>query len=546
MDENNKNNLSQSGDEQKDIKNISDNSASNDYLKSAVDAAKAFNEELGDETFDGIKKDDFEDEQISTEESNKSIETEANDYGWHSPANTEPPMYCGPKAEYYTGTPDNQKKSKEMKIFLWIIVVTVLLALTFGIGTILGEKYNNGSANHSLSDILNKNNEEKVTGDGTVITSKETPDAIETTGKKLSVEKIAEIGRASNVGVIVYTTNGLQNTQTGEGTGIVAKRSTDGKSTYILTCAHVITDGGEKVKILLEDGTTYSAEIVGFDRMTDLGVLKVATNKLTCVEFGDSSKLKVGSPVYAVGNPGGSEFFGSVTNGIVSSISRSINNEIGYTMECIQHNAAINPGNSGGALLNEYGQVIGINSSKIASTEYEGMGFSIPISTALEIANEIIDKGCVPNRPKLGISYSLAASHNTYAMVVQIKGLPAGSLIVRDISPDSDLANSKVQIGDMIVAVNGKELDTPDVLLDIIDKASVGDKLTFKICRVNTDYTVEEFSVTAKLVEDKGVSEPIEEETTYVNPFDFFNQNDNQYDQNNSSDYFGQFDPDLQ
>lgn len=425
---------------------------------------------------------------------------------------------------YYTGTPDNNSQNRKrnnkkgLKTVLAIVAVIVALSIAFGIGTVIGG--NNSSSGGG---------DEAVTGDGTVITNNETPDSPKATGDKLTTEQIAEIGRASNVGILVYSSNGgyySQNgsTQAGEGTGIVAKISNDKKSTYILTCAHVISDKGVSVKILLEDGTTYDADIVGFDQQTDVGVLKVKTTKLKCAEFGDFSKLKVGSPVYAVGNPGGAEFFGSVTNGIVSAISRSINNEIGYTMDCIQHNAAINPGNSGGALLNEYGQVIGINSSKIASTEYEGMSFSVPISTVLEVANDLIEKGYVPNRPKLGITYSLASSHSTYAMVVQIKGLPAGSLIIRGISSDSDLQSSKIQVGDMIVAVNGKDLDTPDVLLDIIDKSKVGDELKLKICRVNTDYSLEEFEVTAKLIEDKGSTSVEDETTTYINPFDYFNQ----------------------
>lgn len=426
---------------------------------------------------------------------------------------------------YYTGTPDNKpgkgKKKKGIKVVLSIVAVILVLSISFGIGTVVGNKSGNTDTDGGSS----------LGSDGTKITTQSTPDEVKNTGDVLSVTEIAEIGRASNVGVLVYSSNSSYYSQSsdnkaGEGTGIVAKVSDDGKSTYILTCAHVISDSGINVKILLEDGTTYDADIVGYDQQTDVGVLRVATTKLTCAEFGDFSKLKVGSNVYAVGNPGGSEFFGSVTNGIVSAISRSINNEIGYTMECIQHNAAINPGNSGGALLNEYGQVIGINSSKIASTEYEGMSFSIPISTALEVANSLIAKGYVPDRPKLGITYSLASSYSTYAMVVQIKGLPAGSLIIRSISSDSDLKNSDLQVGDMITAVNGKELDTADVLLDMIDKASVGDELKLKICRVNTDYSIKEFEVTAKLVEDKG-STTAEEETTSVNPFDYFNQYSN-------------------
>lgn len=129
--------------------------------------------------------------------------------------------------------------------------------------------------------------------------------------------------------------------------------------------------------------------------------------------------------MYAIGNPGGTEFFGSFTNGMVSAISRTVSSQIGYSMECIQHTAAISPGNSGGALINEYGQVVGINSLKISDSNYELMGFAIPISSAKEIIDDIIAYGRVPNRPKLGISYFSNTSNQQYNMIVQIKG-PAG------------------------------------------------------------------------------------------------------------------------
>ncbi len=436
------------------------------------------------------------------------------------PVNNYNPYYQS--TQYYTGVNDNKnegdnKRSKNSGMRITLIIIAIILALALVIsGVVIVRK--GGFIN--LSDNPTT---ESLTGDGTVITTAPT-----ITGEPVDSVRVAEIGRVSCVGVLVYTTGSTftPETEAGEGTGVVAAISKDGKSTYIITCAHVISDSGVSVEILLEDGTTYDAAIVGYDLQTDIGVLKVNTTDLTCAQFGDSSQLQVGSPVYAVGNPGGSEFFGSVTSGIVSSISRSINNEIGYTMECIQHDAAINPGNSGGALLNNSGQVIGINSAKIASTEYEGMSFAIPISTALDIANQLIENGYVPNRPKLGITYSLATSHDTYAMVVRIKGLPAGSLVIRSISSDSNLNDSGILIGDMITAVNGYDLDTPDVLLDIVDNSEVGDTLELTICRVNTDYTIEEFEVSAELVEDKG-STVSEEATTYVNPFDYFEQYEN-------------------
>jgi len=304
----------------------------------------------------------------------------------------------------------------------------------------------------------------------------------------------------------------------------------DHTCTYIITCAHVISGEGVKAVVQLHDGKQYDAEIVGYDSRTDIGVLKIKATGFTAAEFGDSTKLSVGETVYAIGNPGGTEFFGSFTNGMVSAISRTVSSQIGYSMECIQHTAAISPGNSGGALINEYGQVVGINSLKISDSNYELMGFAIPISSAKEIIDDLIAYGRVPNRPKLGISYFSNTSNQQYNMIVQIKGLPAGSLIIADINEDSDLANSSAQVGDLITAVNGKELSTSEVLLEAIENSKVGDTLTLTLCRISSNYQTKEFNVKVKLVEDTGntasASSKQQEKTTqqsndsfYYNPF---------------------------
>ena len=298
-----------------------------------------------------------------------------------------------------------------------------------------------------------------------------------------------------------------------------------GTYTYIITCAHVISDAGVSVRVQTEDGTTYDAEIAGFDTRTDIGVLKVKAKGLPAAEFGDSSALVVGDPVYAIGNPGGVELFGSFTSGYVSSIDRPVNSEIGYTMKSIQHSAAISPGNSGGMLVNAYGQVIGINSQKIAATDYEGIGFAIPITSAKEIIENLISYGYVPDRPKLGITYYPVSASAQYSMIAQIKGLPAGTLIINEISSDGSLANTEARQYDMIIAVDGKPLTTADVLLERIDNGKVGDKMTLTLCRVNSNYSIDEFEVEVTLVEDKGGSEPITTtQAYYIDPFEYFNQ----------------------
>lgn len=307
---------------------------------------------------------------------------------------------------------------------------------------------------------------------------------------------VADKVRPSVVGVMTYYEGKLA----GEGSGVLMSEK-DGW-TYIVTCAHVISEDGVSYGILLLDGRSFEAELVAYDERTDIGVVKVQQTGLPLAEFGDSTSLKVGEPVYAIGNPGGSEYFGSITNGIVSAIDRSVTST--YTMTCIQHNAAINPGNSGGALVNSAGQVIGINSSKIASTEYEGMGFAVPTSIARPVVDALIQYGYVPNRPKLGIEYAPVSSYQLYSLVVSIKGLPQGSLVIAGISEDSSLAGTEAEVGDLIIAVNGKEMDDSSILLDFIETGSVGDTLTLTLCRIESrTYKTSTFDVTITLVEDK-------------------------------------------
>ncbi len=317
--------------------------------------------------------------------------------------------------------------------------------------------------------------------------------------KQLSAVEVAEKARKSVVGVMTYSAGKLS----GEGSGVAMALDKTKKYTYILTCAHVISDKNITYRVETLEGKTYEATLVAYDTRTDIGVLKVEAIDIPLAELGDSTSLKVGETVYAIGNPGGSEYFGSMTDGIISAIDRSVSST--YTMTCIQHNAAINPGNSGGALVNSAGQVIGINSSKIAATDYEGMGFAVPIATAKSVAESLIEYGYVPNRPKLGIEYASVSSYQLYSMVVAIKGLPAGSLVIAGISTDSSLVNTKAQVGDLIIGVNGQKMNDSSVLLDLINTGAVGDTITLNLCRIESrTYKTTEFDVTLTLVEDKG------------------------------------------
>ncbi len=331
----------------------------------------------------------------------------------------------------------------------------------------------------------------------------------------MTAEQVYQEVKDINVGILVYSLN----QKAGEGSGIIVGESKDKNYTYILTAAHVISGEGVSVQVQFNDESEIAATVVGLDEKTDLGVLKIKKSGLKTATFGNSSKLSVGQTVYAIGNPGGTEFFGSFTSGTISAIDRPVpTTNSSYDLPCIQHNAAINPGNSGGALVNEYGQVIGLNSSKISSTEYEGMGFSVPSETMIEVYNEIIKNGYVSNRPMLGITYYAVSSDYQTLNVASKNGLPYGSVVIATLSNSSDLVNHGVKAGDIITAVNGKKMDSTDVLLEVIENAKVGDKITLTICRIGSNGTIETtFDARVELVEDTGdnaAPQPTQEPTT--------------------------------
>lgn len=403
----------------------------------------------------------------------------SNPYGY-APYGTNPPQQGKPK-----------KSNSGMKVFIAIIAVIVVLAAALMIAIF------SGSADMNNPVIENSTSSEKI--DAGNVGDLQVSDSSLEAGEAAVV---AEIAQKYNVGILIYKSNSLYT----EGSGVVVKEDEAGKYTYIITCAHVVNYQGVAVSVLMPDGTEYSADVVGLDTRTDIAVVRIEASGLVKAEFADSDKLVVGQTVYAVGNPGGSEFFGSVSNGIISAIDRPVSSNTGYEMECIQHTAAINPGNSGGALVNGEGKIVGINSMKIASTEYEGMGFAVPSDVVIEVFNSIIENGYVAGRAKLGISYTTPSMYSqTYSMYVQMKGLPSGTIVIAEIASDSDLATKDIQVGDMITKVNGRDMTDSGMLSAMIEDMSAGDTLTLTIVRVNTEnWTQTEFNVTVSLVEDRG------------------------------------------
>lgn len=400
-----------------------------------------------------------------------------------------------------------KKSSKGKKTGLIVAAVIICVCFLVSVGIIVGALVSGSDFNNNTNagDDTQLNLIEGIIGDET----EKLPEG------KLSAKQIYKKVHESSVGILVYSSN--QQRVYSEGTGIVMGTNGDNTVTYIITCAHVIDVKNPKITVQTADGTQYDGTVVGLDAKTDIGVVRVSSTDLKPAEFADSSSIEVGDTVYAIGNPGGMQFFGSFTNGMVSAIGRPVDSPVGYEVACIQHTAPINPGNSGGALVNEYGQVIGINSSKIASTDYEGMGFAVPSTTVKEIVDELIRNGVVTNRPVLGVNVALSSQSQVHSIIVKVNNLPTGSVIIDTIMNGSDLKNKGVKEGDMIIKVNGKDMETQDVLLDAIEASKVGDTITLTICRVDSEYNISTFDVDVKLVDDSSISEP----ETEIPEYDF-------------------------
>lgn len=303
-----------------------------------------------------------------------------------------------------------------------------------------------------------------------------------------AVQAVAEAVSPSVVGIVVATSSqsffGTGTSSESEGSGIIY--SEDG---YIITNYHVISDAVEsngKISVYLEsDSTTaISATVVGYDVSADLAVVKLDKNGLPSIEIGKSSDLKVGQTAIAVGNPGGMDFMGSVSKGIISGLDRTIQLENTTEINLIQTDAAINPGNSGGALVNSSGQLIGVNSAKMASENFEGMGFAIPVDDVVEICDRIISKKDAP------VGYVGVEISTRYdASTLQMMGYPAG-VVVAGVAAGSPAANAGIEKGDIITQFNGTAVTGYTVFNSEKMKYSPGDEVTLTVYRGGKTYSV--------------------------------------------------------
>ncbi len=378
-----------------------------------------------------------------------------------------------PGAGVYTEHVKKAKKSNRGKgIVAVMLILTLLNMMLFAGAFVMGTQFGkSGSRVNSKQDLVDKMRQEpdkKGEGEAPAGEVMDTAEIARTVGP-------AVVGITSEVEGGQGLFGGLTQSSS-EGSGIIL--SEDG---YIVTNNHVV-ENSNAVVVTLNTGAEYEAEVIGVDEQTDLAVIKIeAEEDLTVATLGDSSKLEVGERVVAIGNPMGLEFFGSVTQGIVSAVNRTIS--IGNrTMDLIQTDAAINSGNSGGALINAYGEVIGINSVKLASTGVEGMSFAIPISEANPIIADLLEYGYVKGRPIIGV-----ATRDVSFYMAKIYSWPEGAQVM---SVTSDSArDAGLEQGDIITKVNGVEITSGAELNQEKDKYKPGDTLELEVYKYESGET---------------------------------------------------------
>lgn len=307
---------------------------------------------------------------------------------------------------------------------------------------------------------------------------------------RYTAQGIAEICGPSVVSLDIFSeqSNILPS---GMGSGIIV--SSDG---YIVTNAHVIENATDGIKVVLNDGREYAAELIGSDPRTDIAVIKIPASDLIPAEFCDSDQVKLGEDVVCIGTPAG--YRHSITKGIVSGLDRKVTVQNSFAIvNCIQVDAAVNPGNSGGALFNMWGQVIGITSSKLASIDYEGIGFAITTNEAKSVIEDLMEYGVVQGKARMGITF-VEITEATASLTGATPGLS-----VQGIDPECDVANTDLMPGDLITSIAGKDVAQIQDVPAFVREMEPGDEVTCHVIRkVGEDR--QEFDITFKLMNDRG------------------------------------------
>lgn len=401
------------------------------------------------------------------------------------------------------------RMSGGLKVFLWILgILAGLFLLSFcvvSINTAIRQIENPGQAQSSPPSASAPAPEGEQSPDNGAQEEQPPVDATDPNNSGMIIEPRpdgAELTAKEVYQDVVASVVGVETTQD-DGTGLVSQGSgiVATRSGYIITNAHVVEYSRDsKVSVILHnDETKYDAIVVGYDKSSDLAILKIDARGLHPAVFGDADALEIGDQVLAIGNPGGLNFASTLTGGYVSALDRKLSSSASDTMTYIQTDAAINPGNSGGPLVNMYGQVVGINSNKIIAQGYEGMGFAIPVSHAKAIIDDLIKNGYVSGRSRLGIT-----AKNVTAEEMALSKLPAGVRIIA-FDEESSFGGTDAAEGDIIIKADGDTISTMNDLYVVLNRHKAGDEIVVTLYspRANNG-NGGEHDVTIRLLEDKG------------------------------------------
>lgn len=370
--------------------------------------------------------------------------------------------------------PPKAKKPKKQRkpISRGGIAIALAVTMVFSCGLGFGGGYFANKVNTSTSGSLNIT---KTSNSGTTTTASSTSKANSTSEiVKKTADSVVEISTES----VVTGLFAQQYVQQGAGSGVII--SQDG---YILTNNHVI-NGANSVKVRLRDGTEYDATIIGSDSDNDIALLKVNATGLSPATFGDSNSLAVGDYVVAIGNPLG-ELGGTVTDGIISALARKVTIE-DTQMTLLQTNAQVNPGNSGGGLFNANGELVGIVNAKQSATEVEGIAFAIPINNVLDILSDLKEYGYVTGKVDLGIDFTDITSDETAFYY----GVNQTGCYVLSVDSGSNAEKAGVTRGDLVTKVNDTDVSSSSDITTALEKAEVGDTVTFTVSRRGTSKTI--------------------------------------------------------
>ena len=364
-----------------------------------------------------------------------------------------------------------------------LIICLSLASFVFGVGgSVVGHSIMDDNSNSVQSSQAYNQPQDT---DSTISQKSSGYDLASATGSNMTVQQINQAVGNSVVEIrteSAVTDEWLQQYVTeGAGSGVII--SEDG---YIMTNNHVI-DGASKIKVTLKDGTEYTAKLVGTDSLNDVAVIKVDAEGLTPAVYGNSSELQVGDLAVAIGNPLG-QLGGTVTAGIISATDRQLVID-GKTMHLLQTDSSINPGNSGGGLFNGDGQLIGLVVAKSSGSDVEGLGFAIPINTAAECAQQLMDQGYVSNQPSTGMSYT-EASDSVDGFDMFFGGQSASTYVYIYSVESREAKQAGFMAGDIVLSVEGQKITSFTDLQTIVTSHKVGDTLKFVVERNGQELTL--------------------------------------------------------